>query len=270
MHAPQPYQDPAKYTPDLTLLHSIPDVRAFWSLFNNFDFSTLPLRSSCHLFHTSIKPLWEDPRNLRGGSWTFRIANDNNKRTTMATTTTAGHNPKQNAVKFFQELCLLAIGEQLQAAVTEPARTSFKDDICGVSFSARFGSCLVQVWNRDGEHEEGVKRLLECIMGGLPEELKPKEGSYYYKRHCEHVGFNGGASAGGVSDGVNGKNGEAAAATGKEVELDEAKVRSMEVVKKVEQMEKEVQKVRDILEDVRISSEGVNGKLAMEVLAEEG
>lgn len=84
---------------------------------------------------------------------------------------------------------MMAIGEQLQNAVTDESRDRFRDDICGVSLGVRFNSMLVQIWNRDGEHQEGIDGVLETVLGNLSEELKPREGSYYYKKHSEHAGF---------------------------------------------------------------------------------
>jgi hypothetical protein len=66
---------------------------------------------------------------------------------------------------------------------------AFVDDICGISLSVRFNSYLVTIWNRDAEHEIGIKKILETVLGELPPELQPKEGSYYYKKHSEHAGF---------------------------------------------------------------------------------
>jgi translation initiation factor 4E len=86
------------YESRLRMLHSISDVRDFWEVFNNFDISKLQLRDSIHLFHKGVKPVWEDPRNVKGGSWTFRVQ-------------------KSQAQKFWQQLCLMAIGEKLQEAV---------------------------------------------------------------------------------------------------------------------------------------------------------
>jgi len=159
------------YEDRLVKLHTIGDVKSFWQTFNNFDVDTLPLRDSIHLFHLGVKPVWEDPRNERGGSWTFRV-------------------PKENAKQFWQEVCLLAIGEKLQNAV-ESNRLHFRDDICGVSLSVRFSSTLITIWNRDAEHKEGVERILKTVLDALPSELTPREGSYYYKRHSEHAGFKG-------------------------------------------------------------------------------
>ena len=160
------------YEDRLVHLASISDVRTFWSVFNNFDVSSLPLRDSIHLFHRNVKPLWEDPRNLHGGCWTFRVHKD-------------------RAPAFWEKIALLAVGEKLQAAV-ESDRTQFRDDICGVSLSVRFTSVLVQVWNRDAGHEEGIKRLLETVFANLEPELMPRENGYYYKPHHEHAAFTGG------------------------------------------------------------------------------
>ncbi|PSK43052.1 Eukaryotic translation initiation factor 4E type 3-A [Elsinoe australis] len=164
-----------KYEDRLLHLSAIADVKAFWSTFNNFDITALPLRDSVHLFHRGVKPVWEDPRNTKGGSWTFRV-------------------PKDKAPEFWKEVCMMAIGEQLQAAV-ESKRITFRDDICGVSLSVRFNSILVQIWNRDAEHKEGVDKILETVLEGLPGELKPRDGSYYYKKHAEHAGFTLGEGA---------------------------------------------------------------------------
>jgi hypothetical protein len=159
------------YEDRLEILANVDDVRKFWNVFNNFDISRLPLRDSVHLFHKGVKPVWEDPRNARGGSWTFRV-------------------PKAQAVEFWGEICMMAIGEQLQNAV-ESDRTTFRDDICGVSLGVRFNSMLVQIWNRDGAHQEGVDGILKTVVNNLTPELKPREGSYYYKKHSEHAGFTG-------------------------------------------------------------------------------
>ncbi|CZT18888.1 related to translation initiation factor 4e [Ramularia collo-cygni] len=161
---------PGTYEDRLEPLAHINDVRQFWSVFNNFDVAQLKLRDSVHLFHKGVKPVWEDPRNARGGSWTFRV-------------------PKSQAGDFWKEICMMAIGEQLQNAVEDPARQIFRDDICGVSLGVRFNSMLVQIWNRDGCHAAGIERIAQTVLEGISEGMKPREGSYYYKKHDEHAGF---------------------------------------------------------------------------------
>jgi hypothetical protein len=70
------------------------------------------------------------------------------------------------------------------------------DDICGISYSIRFNSNLITVWNRDAEHADGIKRILDTVLAELPQELQPKEGQYYYKKHAEHAGFKAAPSDG--------------------------------------------------------------------------
>jgi hypothetical protein len=88
----------SEYESRLLQLADIADVRQFWEMFNNFDVSSLKLRDSVHLFHAGIRPIWEDPRNERGGAWTFRV-------------------PRDRAHEFWKELCMMGIGEKLQEAV---------------------------------------------------------------------------------------------------------------------------------------------------------
>jgi hypothetical protein len=98
-----------KYEDRLVKLLDISDIKHFWELHNNFDVRTvLKLRDSVHLFKKGVKPLWEDPRNVHGGAWTFRV-------------------PKDQAPEFWMHTCLLAIGERLQEAVVDPSRTSKVD-----------------------------------------------------------------------------------------------------------------------------------------------
>lgn len=173
------------YEDRLQILAPIDDIRSFWNLFNNYDVSRLQLRDSVHLFKKGVKPVWEDPRNAAGGAWTFRV-------------------PKAHAADVWKDVCMMAIGEQLQAAV-ESEDACVKDDICGVSLSVRFTSVLVQVWNRDAGHEAGVQRIWETVSAGLSEGLMPQGGrGVYYKKHREHAGFAAGESGEGEGEVPNG------------------------------------------------------------------
>ncbi|KAF2666925.1 translation initiation factor eIF4e [Microthyrium microscopicum] len=157
------------YEDRLVRLSVMSDVREFWEVFNNFDIGNMPLRDSVHMFHKGVKPVWEDPRNMKGGAWTFRV-------------------PKEKAAEFWKNVALMAVGEKLQAAVASK-RITFIDDICGVSLSVRFTSYLITIWNRDANHTEGKQRILETVLTELPPELQPRENMYYYKAHSEHAGF---------------------------------------------------------------------------------
>lgn len=73
-------------------------VKEFYQHFNNIPVENLKLRDSIHLFHLGVKPVWEDPRNAKGGAWYFKVGKD-------------------IAGQFWHEMCLLAVGDVLQGAV---------------------------------------------------------------------------------------------------------------------------------------------------------
>lgn len=86
------------YEDRLVSLAQVTDVREFWEVFNNFDTTALPMRDAVHLFKKGVKPIWEDPRNARGGALSFRVS-------------------KEKAPEFWKEVCMMAIGEKLQDAL---------------------------------------------------------------------------------------------------------------------------------------------------------
>lgn len=55
----------------------------------------------------------------------------------------------------------------------------------------RFTSTNIGIWNRDAEHSDGIQKILDTVLENLPEDLKPKESAYYYKKHFEHKDFSG-------------------------------------------------------------------------------
>ena len=99
-----------------------------------------------------------------------------------------------------------------------------EDDLCGLSLSIRFNSNLLTIWNRDGAATETISGILSVILSKISPELRPKEGSYYYKKHSEHASFNDAVA----------KANERALISGK---IEEAKVQEEEV-REVEEEER--------------------------------
>jgi Eukaryotic initiation factor 4E len=154
------------YTQRLVSIAQISTVQTFWQVYNNYPAQKLAFKDSLHLFKRTVKPVWEDPRNARGGCWTFRV-------------------PKAQSMQFWTEISLMAIGEILD--VTEPG-----DDICGISISNRFKSDLITVWNRDGSNEKSIEKIKNLIIEKLSEDLRPQKDNPkdpYYKKHSDHEGF---------------------------------------------------------------------------------
>lgn len=153
------------YENRLTLMYAeIHDIKEFYQIYNHTPCANLRQRDSFHLFKRGVKPVWEDPRNVRGGSWTFRV-------------------PKEKSTEFWMLVQVIAVGEGFDDVVGKG------DDICGLSLTTRFTSNLISVWNRDGANQKSIRGILEVVLEELPEHLKPKESSYYYKRHEEHAGY---------------------------------------------------------------------------------
>ncbi|KAK6508271.1 hypothetical protein TWF506_010367 [Arthrobotrys conoides] len=155
-----------QYASQLKELANISTIQDFWQVYNNTDFESLKLRDSFLLFKKNVKPVWEDPRNNKGGAWTFRISKTSN-----------------TSLEFWKSILLVAIGEQLQEVVEKG------DDICGVSMSVRFNSHLILIWNRDGSNQKSIDAILAKVLESLPEEMRPAQQNYYYKKHSEHKGY---------------------------------------------------------------------------------
>ncbi|KAG6002077.1 hypothetical protein E4U21_003479 [Claviceps maximensis] len=144
----------------------IESIQDFWRYNNNTPVDQIKTRESIYLFKQGFKPIWEDRRNINGGSWTFRV-------------------PKATGPDFWTRVQLLAIGEKLQSVLDE------NDQLCGVGLSVRFNAHLITVWHRDSSKTNSVDAMLACILEELPLEIRPKPDNYFYKRHRDHAGFKG-------------------------------------------------------------------------------
>uniref|UniRef100_A0A0B7JRC0 Uncharacterized protein n=1 Tax=Bionectria ochroleuca TaxID=29856 RepID=A0A0B7JRC0_BIOOC len=142
----------------------IESVQDFWRYHNNTPIDQIKMRESIYLFKQGFRPVWEDRRNITGGSWTFRV-------------------PKTAGPEFWTQIQLLAIGEKLQGALDGD------DQLAGVGLSVRFNSHLITIWHREGSRKASIDGLLKCVMEELPAELQPKPDTYFYKKHSEHAGF---------------------------------------------------------------------------------
>ncbi|KAL8945837.1 MAG: hypothetical protein Q9222_007680 [Ikaeria aurantiellina] len=164
-HEKSQLPESASYADRLTvMLENIITIKTFWELMNQFPLQNLRMKDSIHFFKRGVQPVWEDKRNIQGGSWTFRVG-------------------KSTSGEFWSEVLLLAVGEQFDGAVQKG------DDICGLSLSRRFNSDLITIWNRRCDNQASIDGIRDVILSQISPNLKPKEGSFYYKKHSEHNGF---------------------------------------------------------------------------------
>ncbi|KAL9024646.1 MAG: hypothetical protein Q9196_006360 [Gyalolechia fulgens] len=193
-----------------TMLENIITIKTFWELLNQFPLQSLKIKDSIHFFKRGVRPVWEDPRNVEGGAWTFRVS-------------------KSVSGEFWVEVLLLAVGEQFSEVIGKG------DDLCGLSLSRRFTSDLITIWNRRANDQASIDGIRDVVLAQLSPNLKPKEGSFYYKRHSEHEGFSEIVAAA--------KNGE--------------EVKPVEEVAKVEDAEAEKVMVKEAEEEgVKVGREG--------------
>ncbi len=86
---------------------------------------TLPnaLIENCMLFlmRDGIKPIWEDPKNRGGGSFSYKVAN-------------------KNVCKAWKELSYVTVGG------TVSKQTSFADGVTGITISPKKNFCIVKIW----------------------------------------------------------------------------------------------------------------------------
>ena len=76
----------------------IESVQDFWRYNNNTPVDQIKMRESIYLFKSGFKPIWEDRRNINGGSWTFRV-------------------PKSLGPDVWTRIQLLSSGEKLQSVL---------------------------------------------------------------------------------------------------------------------------------------------------------
>ena len=98
-------------------IHSIND---FW---NTYEFLTNKVIENSMLFlmRSGIQPMWEDPKNINGGCWSFKIT-------------------KGIMKQYWTELSIFLLGENIMS--------DFKN-INGLSISPKKSFCIIKIWNCD-------------------------------------------------------------------------------------------------------------------------
>jgi hypothetical protein len=137
-------------------------ICTFWSWFNNLP-SAAEIDQSCtyHLMKKGIRPVWEDERNERGGSFSVKI-------------------PLSASVPVWKHLCVAAVSGQFDLFLS-----SIQDSLCGVSFGMRKRDATVYVWNANAQHfdqEKMCKFLNSFVFKGLSFN-SPIEETATYKVH---------------------------------------------------------------------------------------
>lgn len=110
------------YEKSIKPVYKMTTVQDFWKIYAHLKRpSALPVVSDYHLFKDSIRPVWEDEANKRGGKWIMRF-----KKGVMD--------------RYWDELLLAIMGDQFAEA---------GDEVCGMVVSVRNGEDVLSVWTKN-------------------------------------------------------------------------------------------------------------------------
>ena len=99
---------------------TITSIKDFWNTYEFLENSIIE-NSMFFIMRNGINPLWEDPQNVDGGCWSFKIQ-------------------KGNIKKYWSELSIYLLGESI---------TKKEKLINGLSISPKKTFCIIKIWNRD-------------------------------------------------------------------------------------------------------------------------
>lgn len=107
----------------------------FWKLYNNWN--TIGGITGKHYFimKNDVKPIWEDPNNINGGCWSFKIADN-------------------MAEELWEDLSVLLVTNEL-AENTE---------VVGLSISIKKNNTsIIKIWNKNSK-EHSIKNINKNIL----------------------------------------------------------------------------------------------------------
>ena len=117
--------------------YTINNISDFWKLYNNFD--KIGGITSKHFFimKNDITPLWEDPNNINGGCWSFKIQ-------------------EEYGDEMWVDLSIYLVCNQLCPTIA--------DDIIGLSICLKKNnSIIIKIWNKNSKNNS-LKLINETIL----------------------------------------------------------------------------------------------------------
>ena len=103
------------------------------------------MTKNCMLFlmRKDINPTWEDPKNAKGGCFSFKISN-------------------KNVASIWKELCYSAVGETL----TSDAK--FQNAITGLTISPKKSFCIIKIWmsNLNYQNPRKIRKIKNLDIDG--------------------------------------------------------------------------------------------------------
>lgn len=145
----------SEYGKSLHFIGRCATVEQWWSLYCHLLRPTeLKPYRKLHLFKSGIKPMWEDPENIRGGKWILRLR-------------------KNKVNRAWENVCMAMLGEQFLVG----------PEICGIVLSTQYPEDLLSVWNRTATDVGSTNRIRDVLKrilnlpANFPIEYKPHSDS---------------------------------------------------------------------------------------------
>ena len=90
-----------------------------------------------------ILPTWEDPQNIKGGCWSFKVG-------------------RRETFNAWLDLSISLVGNTLVQEYQSPILINL---LTGISISPKKGFCIIKIWNRDQQFSD--PKLLKSNIPGL-------------------------------------------------------------------------------------------------------
>jgi len=119
------------------IIYTINTDDEFWKFYNNWDKIDDITNKYFFLMKDNITPIWEDPKNINGGCWSFKIHED-------------------QAEDLWIDISMYLVCEILCPSI--------QDEIVGISICLKKNSnCIVKIWNNNSKNNS-LKLLNENIL----------------------------------------------------------------------------------------------------------
>jgi len=123
------------YESNLRPLGTFNTVEDFWRYYNHMvKPSKMENNANYHLFKSSVKPMWEDKANARGGKWIITLK---------------GEKEKPMLDQYWENLCLALVGETLDVG----------EEVTGAVVSRRKAGDRIAIWTRNRDDETSIMAI---------------------------------------------------------------------------------------------------------------
>jgi len=118
-------------------IYTIKTIGDFWRFYNNWDKIGGITNKHYFLMRDNVTPLWEDPENINGGCWSFKVH-------------------EEQASELWEDLSVYLLCNQLCPTIN--------DDILGLSICLKKNNnTVIKIWNKKSK-ANSLKLINESIL----------------------------------------------------------------------------------------------------------